>query len=333
MKEFGVVLDAEEERVGGPFEHFHPTVHAHAVNREAALPEPREVVGVDLVAVSVALPNLRLPVFLGDPRAWGQHHVLGPQAHRSAEVVEHLLLLEKADDRVGVPGSTSEQITAASSLSGNPKPYMNYGDNPLRPILSFWFGPMTMVDFLGNYNLWYTGYGNDAANYCWWPGTCHESPTYACKLGVQAALNDMQNNHPNDFISLIMFSTPLSSASDTGANRFNRVRVGLTQSYSTLSDALWYPPATVGNPTATVTPYTSDNLEVPRAMGGTCYPMGLMLAYNQFSTNSSLLNYNTATYPGVFANDAGGGGRIGAEDRHLRDRRRPEHVRTGQSPG
>ena len=32
-------------------------------------------------------------------------------------------------------------------------------------------------------------------------------------------------------------------------------------------------------------------------MGGTCYAMGLMLAYNQFSGNSALLNYNTATYP------------------------------------
>ncbi len=205
------------------------------------------------------------------------------------------------------------KITALSSLSGNPKPYMQYGDNPLRPILSFWFGPMTMVDFLGNYNLWYTGYGNDASRYCWWPGTCHESPTFACKLGVQAAFNDMQNNHPNDFISLVMFSTPLTSANDTGANRFNRARVGLSQSYSTLTDALWYPPATVGNSSATVSPYDSDNLEVPRAMGGTCYSMGLMLAYNQFSGNSALLNYNTASNPGVFADDAGGGGRVGAQ--------------------
>ena len=104
------------------------------------------------------------------------------------------------------------KITAQNSLSGNPKPYMDYADNPLRPTLSFWFGPMTMVDFLGNYNLWYTGYGNDCSRYCWWPGTCHESPTYECKLGVQAALNDMQNNHPNDMVSLIMFSTPLSGA-------------------------------------------------------------------------------------------------------------------------
>ncbi len=222
------------------------------------------------------------------------------------------------------------KITALNNLSGSPKPYMFYGDNPQRPILSFWFGPMTMIDFLGNYNLWYTGFGNECSRFCWWPGTCHESPTYACKLGIQAALNDMQNNHPNDFVSLIMFSTPLTGSNDTGADRFNRVRVGLRQNYSTLTDSLWYPPATVGIPTATVTPYDADNLEVPRAMGGTCYAMGLMLAYNQLSCNSALLNYNTATNPGVFANDAGGGGRIGPEDHHLRDRRRPQHHRVGQ---
>jgi Flp pilus assembly protein TadG len=205
------------------------------------------------------------------------------------------------------------KITALSSLSGSPKPYMHYGDNPLRPILSFWFGPMTMIDFLGNYNLWYTGYGNDASRYCWWPGTCHESPTYACKLGVGAAFSDMQNNHPNDMLSLIMFSTPLSGSNDTGANRFNRPVVGLSQSYSTLSDSLWYPQATVGSSSATVTPYDANNLTVPRAMGGTCYSMALMLAYNQFSGNSALVNYNTSTLPAVNSYDAGGGGRQGAQ--------------------
>jgi hypothetical protein len=205
------------------------------------------------------------------------------------------------------------QITPYNSLSGSPKPYMQYGDNPLRPTLSFWFGPMTMVDFLGNYNLWYTGYGNDASRYCWWPGTCHESPTYALKLGVQAAFSDMQNNHPNDMTSLIMFSTPLSGSSDTGANRFNRPVVGLSQSYSTLSDSLWYPQATVGSSSASVSPYDANNLTVPRAMGGTCYPMALMLAYNQFSSSTSLLNYNTSSLPAVNSYDAGGGGRQGAQ--------------------
>ena len=87
------------------------------------------------------------------------------------------------------------------------------------------------------------------------------------------------------------------------------MRVGLSHDYPNMHDSLWYPPATVGNASATVTPYDCNNLEVPRAMGGTCYAMGLMLAYNQFSGNTSLLTYN----PGAASGDAGGNGRKGAQ--------------------
>ena len=62
---------------------------------------------------------------------------------------------------------------------------MTYTDNPLRPLTHFWFGPLTMVDFLGNYNLW-TWPIRAGSMFCWWPGTCHESPMYECKLGIQA---------------------------------------------------------------------------------------------------------------------------------------------------
>jgi Flp pilus assembly protein TadG len=202
------------------------------------------------------------------------------------------------------------KITAKSSLTGAPKPYMHYGDNPLRPRLHFWFGPATMVDFLGNYNMWYQNNVNpDASRFCWWPGTCHESPMYACKLGIRAALTDIQSNHPNNLVSLLMFSTPKTSSSDTSAARFNRVRVGLSRNYANMQDSLWYPPATVGNPNATVRPYDTNNLEVPRAMGGTCYSMALMQAFNQFSANTSLVSYNS----GAPAGDAGGNGRKGAQ--------------------
>ncbi len=200
------------------------------------------------------------------------------------------------------------KVTAKSSLSGSPKPFMHYGDNPLRPRLHFWFGPLTMIDFLGNYNMWYN-VSPSCSRYCWWPGTCHEAPMYACKLGIQAALTDISNNHPNDLVSMIMFSVPRSSASGSGDRRFNRVRVGLSRNYSNMIESLWYPPATVGNSAATVTPYDSDNIEIPRAEGGTCYSMGLMLAYNQFSANSSLVNYSG----GQPAGDAGGNGRQGAQ--------------------
>lgn len=198
------------------------------------------------------------------------------------------------------------QITPQSSLSGNPIPYMNYKDNPLRPRTHFWFGPLTMIDFLGNYNMWYQ-INPSCSRFCWWPGTCHEAPMYACKLGIRAAMTDISNNHPNDLVSMIMFSTPQASIGDGG--RFNGPRVGLSRNYTNMQDSLWYPPATVGNSAATVTPYDSNNLEVPRAMGGTCYAMGLMQAFNQFSGNSSLLTYN----PGAATGDAGGSGRKGAQ--------------------
>src|SRR5439155_24603155 len=129
-----------------------------------------------------------------------------------------------------------------------------------------------------------------------------------CKLGIRAALTDIQNNHPNDLVSLIMFSTPKISTSDT-FSRFNRERVGLSRNYSNMQDALWYPPSTVGNSNATVTPYDTNNIEVPRAFGGTCYAYPLMVAYNQFSGNTALQSYSSGQPTG----DAGGMGRKGAQ--------------------
>lgn len=200
------------------------------------------------------------------------------------------------------------RITPKASLTGVPAPYMRYDDNPRRPRLHFWFGPYSMVDFLGNYNAWgaATPYGS---RFCWWPGTCHESPLYACKLGIRAALFDIKDNHPNDLVSTIFFSVPKTSASTNDGGRFNRGRVGLGRDYDRMNEALWYPPSTLGNSNATVRPYDARNLECPRAYGGTCYAMPLMLAYNQFSGNTSLRTYNSAEPPG----DAGGNGRKGAQ--------------------
>jgi hypothetical protein len=85
--------------------------------------------------------------------------------------------------------------------------------------------------------------------------------------------------------------------------------VGLSRNYTRMQESLWYPPETIGNSGATVSPYDSDNMDVPRAVGGTCYSMGLMQAYNQFSANTSLQSFNPAEPTG----DAGGNGRKGAQ--------------------
>src|SRR5262249_52531557 len=86
--------------------------------------------------------------------------------------------------------------------------FMDYRDNPKRPKDHFWFGPMTLVDFLGCYNL--TG-SFSSARFAWLPGTAHEAPSYSCKLGIQAALSDIENNHPNDQVTLIFYSSPRDS--------------------------------------------------------------------------------------------------------------------------
>lgn len=212
---------------------------------------------------------------------------------------------------VGLTGYGGDFTWGTVQISSPPGKgqYMNYKDNPKRPRLHFWFGPMSMVDFLGCYNVWYDVWPY-CSRFCWLPGTCHDSPLYACKLGIQAALNDINNNHPNDYVSLIMYSVPRASANDPG-NRFNRVRAPLGRNYPRMQDALWYPLSTIENPGTTVGPYDYDNnIEVPRAMGGTCFSMPLMLAYNQFSANTSLQTYNPAPAP---TGDAGGLGRRGSQ--------------------
>jgi len=75
-----------------------------------------------------------------------------------------------------------------------------------------------------------------------------------------------------------------------------------------MTQSLWFPPCTIDNPGTLLNPYDyANNLEVPRACGGTCYSIGFMLAYNQFSSNASLKNFNPGGPPGTQADSAGKG--------------------------
>lgn len=191
------------------------------------------------------------------------------------------------------------------SISGipatNPPTYMNYANNPQRPLLHFWFGPMSLLDFLGNYNM----------GRFWWPGTVREAPTYQTKLGVQAALKDAFLNHPNDNLSLIYFSSPKSGPGSSGY--YNYARVPMGRDYTGMVNSLWFSPK-VMNTNSEITLYdangnwTGDFDDVPRANGGTCYSMPLMLAYNQFSADTSMIKKTKNAKDGT----AGGLGRNGA---------------------
>ena len=63
-----------------------------------------------------------------------------------------------------------------------------------RPRHRFWFGPMTLIQFLSD-----TGR---------LPGTAHDISMVAAKLGVAGALTDIQNNHPNDLVAMLLFNRP-----------------------------------------------------------------------------------------------------------------------------
>jgi hypothetical protein len=112
-------------------------------------------------------------------------------------------------------------------------------------------------------------------------------------------------------MTMIMYSVPMDASGDTSGHRFNRVRSPLGRNYARMRDSLWFPPYTIDNPGQLINPYDSaNNIEVPRAFGGTCFSMGLMLAYNQYSGNPALQTYNPSPAP---LGDAGGLGRRGAQ--------------------
>ena len=173
--------------------------------------------------------------------------------------------------------------------------YMDYTDNPQRPRLQFWFGPMSLLHFL-----------NDSGKL---PGNCTQAPIYVCKLGLQGALQEFKNNHPNDLISLIVFSTPKTSAGDS-SGRFNQVRAPMGRLYQRMQDSLWFPPYTIDNPGLDMAYNDAiHDSETPRAGGTTAFAQGLMMAYNQFSGNATALNFDPSPAP---VGNAGGLGRRGA---------------------
>jgi hypothetical protein len=153
--------------------------------------------------------------------------------------------------------------------------YMAPGDNPKRPRHRFWFGPMTMIQYMSDTGIF--------------PGVTSDISMLPAKLGIQGALTDIQNNHPNDLVAMLMFSRPHYSGEAVEQGQFTYPVSSLSNSYSTLVNTLWYPP---NSGSSDVTPWDSNGLNTPHAHGdydaNTATSYGFMLAYNQFSSNSTL---------------------------------------------
>jgi hypothetical protein len=204
------------------------------------------------------------------------------------------------------PGLANAIAKGASVTAQVYSPYMDYNDNPPRPRHQYWFGPGTMVDWLGNYNLYTGAFGGP---HHWWPGNCHEAHAWACKVGIQSAIDDIQNNHPSDFVGLTFFSSPMYGPG--GSGHHNKASVPLGRSYQQLKDSLWFPPSTVSGTNTEIGPYDVDMPQVPRSDGGTCPEMGFMIAYNQFSSSTANLRFYAQPQP-QYRGSAGGLGRKGA---------------------
>jgi hypothetical protein len=168
----------------------------------------------------------------------------------------------------------TKKITAKSSLTGSPAPYMHYNDNPIRPRAHVWFGPLTMLMFLST---------DSESSPNMWPGTCHESHCWQLKAGINSALDDVKSNHPNDLAALIYFSS---------INSYATPRVTLGRDYARMKNALFFPfnlLDSMSDDSAEYRPYNSSfsyqgSGNIPNAAGSTCPEMAFKVAYNQFST-------------------------------------------------
>jgi hypothetical protein len=254
-----------------------------------------------------------------DQRFWVEfiNHVLGLWQTSSTGYTDISNMAGYGDD-------FSWGTTAVTNTQTSPQ-YMIYTDNPQRPLLRYWFSPILMVDYLHNYNL----YENASGYFVMQAGDSNEAPVYNGRQAFQSAITTVQNNHPNDFFSLVFYSQPRDSASS--ANRFNNVACPLGTNYNYASSALFFPVSTInanGSANNTeITPYDADPttsnvpssnfVDTPRPKGNTCFAMGLMLSYNQFaytpSTDTNLRTFVTSspiTFPTAMA---GGMGRKGAQ--------------------
>ena len=162
-------------------------------------------------------------------------------------------------DISGMAGYGSDFTWGTNAITTPPSAtqYMSYTDNPDRPLLRYWFGPAAMVDYLQNYNM-----DDNVSNYFYMqPGDSYEAPVYTAKEAYQAAVSTMQNQHPNDWVTLIPYSWPRSSATD-GTGRFNGVACPLGTNYNYATSALFFPFSTInadGSPNSTeITPYDPD---------------------------------------------------------------------------
>ena len=162
---------------------------------------------------------------------------------------------------------------SATTKSNDPVAYSVATDNPSRPRLHFWFGPQTMMLFLNQFN--------------YWSGTTHQAQSWQLKAGVNSAIDDIRNNHPNDNVGMAFFTTP----------RYTDVVVPIGQDYTTLKNALFFPKSLLTSlltdNTVELRPYSNTAMgtsfgDIPNAQSSTDPVTGMALAFNLLSPAPSI---------------------------------------------
>jgi Flp pilus assembly protein TadG len=170
-------------------------------------------------------------------------------------------------------GGQAIKITGPDAAGPGGLVFIGAQDNPQRPRHRFWFGPITMVQYLLDTGLL--------------PGTANDISMIAAKLGIDAALQDIQNNHPNDQVAMLFYSRPAFSGENSDVGQFTKPQVVIGRDYAGMINALWFPP---NSGSADVRPWDANGLQAPRAHGDYCSntatSYGLMMAYNQFTGSS-----------------------------------------------
>lgn len=189
--------------------------------------------------------------------------------------------------------SDMESWTGPSTLWPNRKPYMSYRDSPNRPRLHFWFGPLSMLDFI-------SPNGYKGSN--WLPGTSHEAQCWQLKAGMNSVLEDVKNNRPNNYAGLVYF-----------ASSYNNIRRPMGQKFESLKNGLFYPKSLLDtidldNGGTSITtekrPYDVNwnsvgADEIPSSGNSTDPVTGLAYAFNLLSSSTSLpAQYGSATNKG-----------------------------------
>lgn len=197
---------------------------------------------------------------------------------------------------VSTTAPTQFDPNGAAAPAAQPRAYMNYGDNINRPRMQFWFGPYTLTTMF-----------NPGGQSGVVSPALREGARWQLGAAVNSVLDDIRNNHPNDYCGITGYSTRNYTYSD-----YDIPMAPMSQDWFTLKNSLFFRRQVV----ATLKANAADPIEnrvfdgsfnpdynkiwsLPVAQGGTDPQTGMAVAYNLLSSADTATLPITRTSDGV----------------------------------